>query len=148
MSLNKAILQAQEDLVSLQDRWIVLHGSWVRGEATKRSDIDVAIITGIHDREALLKDFWNSIAGVNRSPYDIRIFELLPLHIQIRIIRGYAVVFGNPLEISEYFYFYRKLWKDIEPRYMQNQFRSVQEKKSAIRRWKTMISKKEYNARE
>lgn len=131
-------MQAQEDLVSLQDRWIILHGSWVRGEATKRSDIDVAVITRIHDRDVLLKDFWSTIVGVNRTPYDIRIFELLPLHIQIQIIRAYVVVFGNPLDISEYFYFYRKLWKDIEPRYMQNQFRSVQEKKSAIRRWKTL----------
>lgn len=141
MSLNEQIQQAQKDLISLQNRWVVLHGTWVRGEATRRSDIDVAIVTKEYDRETLIKDFWNSILKVNRTPYDIRIFELLPLYVQIQIIRAHVVVFGNPVDISEYFYFYRKIWKDIEPRYMENQFRSLAEKKNAIRRWRMSLER-------
>jgi hypothetical protein len=46
----------------------------------------------------------------------------------------YTVVFGDPLEISEYFYYYRKLWKDVEKRYLENQFTSYKEILQGIER--------------
>jgi hypothetical protein len=52
----------------------------------------------------------------------------MPLHIQINIIHAYIVVFGDALDISEYFYKIRKIWRDIGPRLKLNQFRNLKEK--------------------
>ncbi|NHJ25287.1 MAG: hypothetical protein EAX89_11970 [Candidatus Lokiarchaeota archaeon] len=40
--------------------------------------------------------------------YDIRVFELFPIDIKISVINIYRVIFGNTLEISEYFYLFGK----------------------------------------
>lgn len=57
----------------------------------------------------------------NYNPYDVKIFELLPLRIKMSIIKDHIVVYGNELELSEYFYHYRKLWMDSKHRII-NQF--------------------------
>jgi hypothetical protein len=41
---------------------------------------------------------------------------LLPLYIKIEIIQNHLLIFGNPYELGEYFYLFRKLWKDQEHR--------------------------------
>ena len=69
----------------------------------------------------------------------MKIFELLPLYIKIDLIQKYVVIFGNPYEISEYFYQYRKLWKDMVPRIKANQFQNVQEKLSLIEHRKKVL---------
>ncbi|HDH44732.1 MAG TPA: nucleotidyltransferase domain-containing protein, partial [Thermococcus sp.] len=56
------------------------------------------------------------------------------LYIKIEIIRDYKVICGDELEISEYFYHFRKLWKDMEKRIKENQFSGVKEKVSLRRR--------------
>jgi len=58
----------------------------------------------------------------------------LPLYIQIDIIKNHKVVYGNELELSEYFYQFRKLWKDMEYRIKENQFSTVREKIALRRR--------------
>ncbi len=64
--------------------------------------------------------------------YDIRVFEMLPLHIQINIIKNHLVLFGDELELSEYFYFYRKLWNDVKQRIAENQFQDSKEMRKII----------------
>ena len=54
----------------------------------------------------------------------------------------YKVVEGNPLDLSEYFYYYRKLWKDVEPRYKANQYRSLAEKMAGIKRRQQFLAAK------
>ncbi|MEM2985143.1 MAG: hypothetical protein QXL24_07970, partial [Candidatus Jordarchaeaceae archaeon] len=54
---------------------------------------------------------------------------------------NYVVVFGDPLEISEYFYYYRRLWKDVEQRYKDNQFTSYKEVLQGIKRRKMLQEK-------
>ncbi|MGQ9723169.1 MAG: hypothetical protein ACUVXA_17840, partial [Candidatus Jordarchaeum sp.] len=49
----------------------------------------------------------------------------------------------NPLEISEYFYYYRRLWKDVEHRYRENQFTSYKEVLQGIERRKRLKAKLE-----
>ncbi|WP_297497210.1 hypothetical protein [Thermococcus sp.] len=66
--------------------------------------------------------------------YDMKVFEELPLYIQIEVIRSHRVIYGDELELSEYFYRFRKLWKDMEHRVNKNQFRSVREKVGLRRR--------------
>ncbi|MDK2988166.1 MAG: uncharacterized protein PWQ47_1304, partial [Methanothermococcus sp.] len=62
--------------------------------------------------------------------YDLKIFEELPLYIQINIIKNFKgnVIYGDELELSEYFYKFRKLWRDMEHRIKENTFSSVREK--------------------
>jgi len=62
--------------------------------------------------------------------FDVRVFELFPIDIQISIIQNYEVLFGDPLEISEYFYEFRKKWDDCKHRILSNQFSSYHERLS------------------
>lgn len=106
---------------------VVLFGSFVEGGFRKESDIDVAIITRNSNREELI-ELYSTLIGIVPPLYDIRVFELLPLKIHQAIIDHYYTLFGDHLEISEYFYYYRKLWDDCKYRMMENQFRHFQEK--------------------
>ncbi len=115
----------REDLRGLKDLKgqaneleVVAFGSHVTGGQRPSSDVDIAIITRIHEREQNLQ-IWKNTLPYNYEPYDIKIFELLPLRIKMSIIRDYIVVFGDEVEISEYFYHYRKLWMDSKHRILR-----------------------------
>ncbi|MGQ4892634.1 MAG: nucleotidyltransferase domain-containing protein [Candidatus Njordarchaeia archaeon] len=139
MFCNKSLDEIRKELSPLRKYWVVLYGSCVYGESTPRSDIDVAIITRIKSiRENL--EIFKDVLGSVKPCYDVRIFELLPLNIKISVIEKYVVVFGDPLEISEYFYTYRKIWKDAKRRYMLNKFKSFKEKLEGIERRKKLLS--------
>ncbi len=114
---------------------MVLFGSYAREEADIRSDIDIAIITREKDRNKAM-EVWRRLLGNAPFNYDIKIFELLPLHIKASLLQNYKVVFGNTLDISEYFYYFRKLWNDMKYRFNENQFKSVEEKKRGLERYR------------
>jgi len=100
--------QIKNDLKFLKNFNIVVYGSFLTDYYIPyRSDIDIAIITFKLDKEKNI-NLWSSVIGKAPSCYDIRIFELLPLYIKIEIINNHYVLFGNELEISEYFYFIEK----------------------------------------
>lgn len=118
----------KKDLVFYKGYWTIVFGSaLIHNHYSERSDIDIAIITKKKDKKANIL-IWESILGHNPQKYDVKIFEILPLYIQIEIINNYLVVFGNSLEISEYFYSYRKIWEDMKVRIEENQFNNIQEK--------------------
>ncbi len=128
ISLNKI----REELVFYKGYWTILFGSTLnQNHIPERSDIDIAIITQKKDKKSNIL-IWESILGYIPSNYDIKIFELLPLYIKIDIIMNYLVIFGNSLEISEYLYYYRKIWKDMTIRITNNQFNSIPEKLERI----------------
>ncbi|MCD6139637.1 MAG: nucleotidyltransferase domain-containing protein [Thermococcus sp.] len=106
---------------------IVLYGSYAKGSPTKRSDVDICLIKS---KEGVYERVLEKLGG----KYDIKVFEELPLYIQIDIIKNHKVVYGNELELSEYFYQFRKLWKDMEHRIKENQFSTVREKIALRRR--------------
>ncbi len=102
---------------------ILLYGSHARKEATPRSDIDICLVVpearknpdkGIH----LIQEAWREVP-LDFSKYDLRVFELLPLYIQMSIIKNHVVIWTrNELNLYEYLYFnYLKPWKDQEKRY-------------------------------
>ena len=132
MILTKKI---KDELKALKDYEVVIFGSLVNGKYTKRSDIDVAVITRIKSREKN-KEIWYNLLDKVSSSYDLKVFELLPLPMQISIADSHKVIFGDSIDISEYFYHFRKLWKDVEKRYMENQFTSIKEKKEALQKAK------------
>ena len=139
MSCRKSLSEIRRDLEPLRDYWVVVYGSYARNQCTPRSDIDVAVITKIRDPNVNIKILWTLFSKI-KPGYDVRIFELLPLPIKISVIDNYIVIFGDPLDISEYFYFYRKLWKDVKPRYLANQFNSYKEILEGIRRRQKLLS--------
>ena len=63
----------------------------------------------------------------------MKVFEELPLYIQMDIIKN-RVIYGDKFELSEYFYQFRKLWKDMEHCIKEDQFSSVREKIALRRR--------------
>lgn len=129
--------QIRKDLEALNSFWVVVYGSWARGDANLRSDIDVSVITRTENMEANLKTMRN-LLGKTPPCYDVKIFEPFPLHLKAEVMSKYVVVFGDPLEISEYFYYYRKLWKDVEKRYKENQYTSYKEILQGIERRKKL----------
>ena len=124
------IEKIKKDFEEFKDRvfGILLYGSYAKDEYTKRSDIDICLV-GVD------KDTYMEILGKLGNKYDIKIFEELPLYIKIDIIKNHKVIFGDELELSEYFYKFRKIWRDTENRIRENQFKSVREKVMLRRRF-------------
>lgn len=115
----KTIEQIQQDFSELRNQFEILwHGSRVNGSSRPESDYDIAIITRNRNyNENLQKQI--DILKYYRKEYDVRIFELLPIHIQMSIIFNNRIIFGDELELSEYFYQFRKIWRDCNHRIIQ-----------------------------
>ncbi|RLI85778.1 MAG: DNA polymerase subunit beta [Archaeoglobales archaeon] len=111
----KSLEDIREDLRSLSKYEVVMFGSYVSGEFREGSDIDVAVITRKRDFNENIR-ILKSILGKVKPIYDIRIFELLPLKVKASVIDNYIVIFGDELEISEYFYYWRKFCEDFKHR--------------------------------
>ena len=118
----------KEKLKFFEEKYdVVIYGSYVEGGVRPNSDIDIAVLSYKTEKDENIK-LHEELLGKFPLKYDIRIFELLPIYIQISIIKNYIVIFGNLLEISEYFYFFRKKWDDCKHRILSNQFSSYQER--------------------
>jgi predicted nucleotidyltransferase len=122
-----------KDLHFLEDKYdVVVYGSFVEGGMRPNSDIDIAIISYEAEKDKNV-EIQKELLGQFPLKYDIRIFELFPIYLQISIIKNHRVIFGDPLEISEYFYSFRKKWDDCKYRILTNQFSSYRERLSLIR---------------
>jgi predicted nucleotidyltransferase len=120
------------DLAKLNNFQVVIYGSFVsKYYIPHRSDIDIAIITH-HQNKNKNISVWKDILGEFNEKYDIKVFELLPLYLKMEIIQNYQILFGDLLEISEYFYHYRSIWKDMSVRIETNRFKTISEKKELI----------------
>ena len=128
--LNKV----RKDLEKLNQYSVVIYGSFLsKYYIPHKSDIDIAIITHHQEKDKNIA-IWEELLGEFNEKYDIKIFELLPLSLKIEIIEDYQVLFGDPLEISEYFYHFRSLWKDMAHRIALNRFKNITEKIDLIER--------------
>ena len=135
----ESLIKIKNDLKFCNDFDVVLYGSFLTDSYIEnRSDIDVAVITHKSDKSCNL-DIWKSLIENTLPPYDIRVFELFPLHVKINIVNCYYVVYGNDLDISEYFYSFRREWKEMENRILENQFKSIDEQLAGIERRKKVI---------
>ncbi len=92
---------------------VLLYGSVVKGEETPRSDIDICLVApACKDKAGLLREVHRNL-DVFSKKYDVRIFEELPLYIQIQIIENHEIIYTKDVyEMFEYFYYFRKLWED------------------------------------
>jgi len=120
----------KKDLAELNRYEVIIFGSYAKGKFNIRSDIDIAVITRNNNPEKN-KKIWTSLLKIP-SLYHLNIFELLPLDVKADIMNNHIVLFGDRLEISEYFYHFRKLWNDQKYRYYENQFSDFKEKMKAL----------------
>jgi len=109
-SLKKdfSFLFGKEEVLS-----VLLYGSQAEHNETPRSDVDICIVAPeCGDRKGLLGEVYRKL-DVYSKKYDVRLFEELPLYIQIQIIRQHEVIYVRDLlELYEYFYQFRRLWDD------------------------------------
>ena len=96
---------------------VLLYGSWARGEANPRSDIDLCIVVPqASGRAALWRKF---VSHLRDQRYEVRIFEMLPLHIKMAVIDdGVLLHSRDDLELWEYFSPFRREWEDQKHRHM------------------------------
>lgn len=117
MDQGEALAKAKRDFQFLQDRvlGVMLFGSWARGEASERSDIDICIVAPeAEDKAALWRE---AISRLRDERYEVRIFELLPLYMKMAVIEEGVVVFSKDgLDLYEYFYPFRRDWGDQKHR--------------------------------
>ncbi len=125
----------KKDLAELEEYDAVVYGSYLNSK--KIHDVDVAVVTRIKNKEKNLK-IWQNLLGRFPQQYDIKIFELLPIQIKYSIITNYQSIKGNQLDISEYFYQYRKIWNDCKHRIENNQFVDYKEKIALMRNYKNI----------
>ena len=119
-----------EIFTTIKDKYeVIIFGSIVNGEFRAESDIDIGVISRNCNQKNNIK-LQKVLLGQFPFKFDVRVFELFPIDIQISIIQNYEVLFGDPLEISEYFYEFRKKWDDCKHRILSNQFSSYHERLS------------------
>lgn len=123
--------EIREDLRAISDFEAVIFGSYVTREFREGSDINVAVITRTRDRRKNM-EIQKKLFSLARPPYDLRVFELLPIKVKASVMNDYIVLFGDELEISEYFYHWRKIWDDMKYRISYHE--SLEEKIRAIER--------------
>ncbi len=96
---TESVLPYVLDFVELVEKWIekelsflknkvvgvLLWGSYVKGEETSRSDIDVCIVAGKETLINILKEVWHKV-NLEKRNYDVKIFEELPLFLKIELI--------------------------------------------------------------
>ncbi|HUX98007.1 MAG TPA: nucleotidyltransferase domain-containing protein [Candidatus Deferrimicrobium sp.] len=127
------IERIKEILSPLKDQYeVVLFGSFIENATRPTSDIDISVLSRTQD-EAKNIQLQKDLLGQFPLKFDIRVFELFPIYIQISIVQNYIVIFGDPLDISEYFYHIRKKWDDCKYRILSNQFSSYHERLSLIK---------------
>ncbi|MDW7989698.1 MAG: nucleotidyltransferase domain-containing protein [Archaeoglobaceae archaeon] len=135
LSKKTSIEEIKKDLKTLSNYEVVIFGSYVTGEFRKGSDIDIAVITRLKDEKKNF-EIQKSLIGKFKPSYDIRVFELLPIKVKASVFSDYIVLFGDGLEISEYFYHWRKIWEDVRHRISYH--KSAEEKLKAIERGKRL----------
>ena len=113
------------------------------GAFREGSDVDVAVITKNTDNIINTK-IQVQLFGKVPAVYDVRIFELLPIKIKVSVMNSYTVLFGDKLEISEYLYYYRKMWDDCKYRIDAGYYENFKEQIGAIQRFERIKKRSEF----
>lgn len=91
---------------------VLLFGSRAEKKPHKKSDFDICIVAPNQEPSVVLGKVFRKLDTVGKK-YDVHVFEELPLYLQMEIIKNHRIMFTkDKYELYEYFYFYRKLWKD------------------------------------
>lgn len=116
MAEEEDIKIIEKDFQFLKDKILalLLFGSRAIKKQHEKSDYDICIVKP--ESKEIIREVFRKI-NVNEKKYDVHLFEELPLYMKMRVINNHEVIFSkNIYDLYEYFYFYRKLWKDQEKR--------------------------------
>jgi len=95
---------------------VLVFGSYARGNATSRSDVDVCLVMP-NCNDCRRREIAELAAGKLGKRFDVKVFEFMPLFLKISVINNHIIIFTrDKCELYEYFYFYRKIWKDQKHR--------------------------------
>ncbi len=105
--------ELRRKLEPLEDRILgaYLYGSHATGDPTPRSDIDLCLVAG-PDRDAgeVLKEAYGR-ARLGQPPYDVRIFEELPIYVKAQALeQGALILSRDEPALSEYVRRWAKMW--------------------------------------
>ena len=107
-SITKRIFEL-EDVHS-----VLVFGSAVKEGLSSARDIDICVVAP-NARE--VHKLANIISGMLPRELDVVVFELLPLYMKIEVINNHVILHTrSKLELYEYFYKFRKIWRDQEYR--------------------------------
>ncbi|OGH70718.1 MAG: hypothetical protein A3C90_02890 [Candidatus Magasanikbacteria bacterium RIFCSPHIGHO2_02_FULL_51_14] len=100
-------------------KFVILHGSYARGQARKDSDIDIAVLGDAPiEFETLMKlqgAFENIFAPREGQEMDVKsLHRADPLFLH-EVVRDGALLFGDPLEYEEFRAYARRAYEDAEP---------------------------------
>ncbi|MCG3217417.1 MAG: nucleotidyltransferase domain-containing protein [Candidatus Heimdallarchaeota archaeon] len=107
------INQLEKDLKMLMEEseviGIVLFGSIVTNQDHHQSDIDICVVVS----EPESSETFHKVLRFNQPPYDIKLFHNLPVHVGIEVINNHFIIYERKeFEISEFFYFKRRMYED------------------------------------
>ena len=94
--IAQAVRIMLQDELSSRIHAILLFGSQVEKKATRRSDIDLAVVFGQIDKSEATK-FRIRIAGELSEKIDVQVFSLLPQKIKREIARKHKVMYCAPM---------------------------------------------------
>ena len=90
---------------------LLLFGSRVKDGVT-RGDHDICVVSPESEPSEVLSEIHQHV-DVYKKRYDSYTFEELPLYMKITVISNHEVIFARELSVLyEYFYFFRKLWRE------------------------------------
>lgn len=112
------------DFAALEPRvaGVFLWGSQALGSAHARSDIDICIVAGPGaDAVDVLIDALGLTTRAGK-PYDVRVFEELPLFLKGAVLDHGMLVFARDATgLAEYLRPWRKVWEDQAARTLRHQ---------------------------
>ncbi len=95
---------------------LFIYGSYVHGDQTSRSDVDLCIVMEGKNPKTIFEKICNSI-DVHGKNYDINFFHQMPWYLKGDIIdNGEVVLCRDQPALYEYLYPFRKIWNDQKRR--------------------------------
>ncbi|MFQ6137145.1 MAG: nucleotidyltransferase domain-containing protein [Candidatus Hydrothermarchaeales archaeon] len=93
---------------------LLIFGSHVKNEGR---DFDICIVAPeCKNKGKLVRNVYRNV-DIYKNNYDVWLFEELPIYMRIQVIESHEIIYTREkFELYEYFYFFRKLWKDQEQR--------------------------------
>lgn len=112
--LTREVRRACQDYLD-RIAFVLLFGSSSEGYATPMSDLDIAIYYLGDQLEAF--QFLKVVSGQLDDQYDVKIFQLLPLYVQVEAIKG-RLLFGDKAFLYEVATTTVREYEAFKPKYL------------------------------
>lgn len=91
---------------------VLVFGSQVTGQKHERSDTDICVVAPDAEPSDVMRKVWRNVK-TEKKGYDVHTFEEFNLKMKHEVMENYEIIWcEDKPKLQEYFYKYRKLWKD------------------------------------